>query len=194
MDQSAEWRSLSCLLTTGLGVGPASTRLTTPLCCLPQAPVVASVQWQLLTPTVHSSRSPRRGHVGDTPCRLVSILHVEDFISSSTLTVDSSRHPCRRLLPVSHVFGDSSRLSCFLVAPPAFCKSCGVSFLSSLCDCPFWHSTIPSALKQPTSEVTILAMPSLVGDYMHCITCIAFGSLHALACSTDDLSTHHLVR
>ena len=40
---SAEWRSLSCLLTTGPGVGPASTRLTTPLCCLPQAPIVASV-------------------------------------------------------------------------------------------------------------------------------------------------------
>ena len=38
---------------------------------------------------------------------------------------------------------------------------------------------MPSALNQPTSQVTVLAMPSLVGR-MRCITCIAFGSLHVL--------------
>ena len=118
----------------------------------------------MLTPTVHSSRSPRRG---------------SRRRHSLSAHLDSSH---RGLLPVSHVFVDSSRLSCFLVAPPG--HQCVRLLSVRAVVCLVWPSTIlrlcPVALNQSTSQVTVLAMPSLVGDHMHCITCTAFGSLHVL--------------
>ena len=84
--------------------------------------------------------------------------------------LDSSH---RGLLPVSHVFVDSSRLLCFLIAPPGrHCVRLLVYLLA-------FHDSaaVPSALNQPTSQLTVLSMPSLVAC---CITYIAFGSLHVL--------------
>ena len=68
--------------------------------------------------------------------------------------------------------------------PSAFCKSCGVSRLA-------FHDSaaVSSALNHSTSQVTFLAMPSLVGDHMHCIRVFARS-----ACSADGLSMHRLVR
>ena len=72
--------------------------------------------------------------------------------------------------------------------PSAFCKSCGVSRLA-------FHDSaaVSSALNHSSSQVTFLAMPSLVdhhhADHMHCIRVFARS-----ACSADGLSMHRLVR
>ena len=129
----------------------------------------------MLTPIVNSSRSPRRG---------VTSTHLDSSHRGLLRRHSLSTHldPSHRgLLPVSHVFVDSSRLSCFLIAPPGhhcvrLLSARAVVYLPGLprfCGCAQCSQSIDS-------QVTVLAMPSLVGDHMHCITSIAFGSLHVL--------------
>ena len=119
----------------------------------------------------------------DTNCPLIPIS--TSGVTSSLLrrhSLSTRLDPSHRgLLPVSHLFVDSSRLSCFLIAPPGhhcvrLLSVRAVVYLLGLprfCGC-------ASALTQSTSQITVLARPSLVGDHMHCTTCIAFGSLHVL--------------
>ena len=98
----------------------------------------------------------------------------------------------RGLLPVSHVFVDSSRLLCFLIAPPGhhcvrLLSVRAVVYLSGLprfCGC--------AQCSQSTHQPSHCSCHAILGrmlHYMHCIRVFARS-----ACSTDDLSMHLLVR
>ena len=155
-----------------------------------KTPKVSCVMWQLLTTIVNSSTSPRRG----SRRRHSTSAHLDSSHRSLLRQHSLSTHldPSQRgMLPVSHVFVDSSRLLSFLIAPPGHhwvrllpVRAVVYRFGHFFCDCLFlaFHDSaaVPSALNQSTSQVTVLARPSLVGDHMHCITCISFGFLHVL--------------
>ena len=80
---------------------------------------------------------------------------------------------------MSHVFVDSSRLFCFLIAPPGhhcvrLLSVRAVVYLSGLprfCGC--------AQCSQSTHQPSHCSCHAILGR-MRCITCIAFGSLHVL--------------
>ena len=129
-----------------------------------------------VTPIAHSSRSPRRG----SRRRHSLSAHLDSSRRGLLRRHSLSTHlnpPHRGLLPVSHVFVDSSRLFCFLIAPPgqhcvrlpsvrAVCISSGLPRFCGCAQC--------SPINRPASSLFLPCHPWLA------ITCTAFGSLHVL--------------